>query len=218
MWLQQYIINDIKPVDINAKIGDLQELFNELTYSHVPIQDAGVYLGCMSENDAHCFESESIIKDFNYAIEGFYVRNNTNWLDVLEMFSKNSCNIMPVLNEHNVYLGYYELNDIIGLFSETPFFAEQGNILIVEKGIQDYSFSQISQIVESNNGRILGTFVSKIESDMVQITLKIGNTGLNDIIHSFNRYGYNIVLGHEKESYAESLKERSEYLKKYLNI
>ena len=218
MWLQQYIINDIKPVDINAKIGDLQGLFNELTYSHVPIQDRGVYLGCMSENDAHCFESESIIKDFNYAIEGFYVRNNTNWLDVLETFSKNSCNIMPVLNEHNVYLGYYELNDIIGLFSETPFFAEQGNILIVEKGIQDYSFSQISQIVESNNGRILGTFVSKIESDMVQITLKIGNTGLNDIIHSFNRYGYNIVLGHEKESYAESLKERSEYLKKYLNI
>ena len=218
MWLQQYIINDIKPVDINAKIGDLQELFNELTYSHVPIQDRGVYLGCMSENDAHCFESESIIKDFNYAIEGFYVRNNTNWLDVLETFSKNSCNIMPVLNEHNVYLGYYELNDIIGLFSETPFFAEPGNILIVEKGIQDYSFSQISQIVESNNGRILGTFVSKIESDMVQITLKIGNTGLNDIIHSFNRYGYNIVLGHEKESYAESLKERSEYLKKYLNI
>ena len=218
MWLQQYIINDIKPVDINAKIGDLQELFNELTYSHVPIQDAGVYLGCISENDAHCFESESIIKDFNYAIEGFYVRNNTNWLDVLETFSKNSCNIMPVLNEHNLYLGYYELNDIIGLFSETPFFAEQGNILIVEKGIQDYSFSQISQIVESNNGKILGTFVSKIESDMVQITLKIGNTGLNDIIHSFNRYGYNIVLGHEKESYAESLKERSEYLKKYLNI
>lgn len=218
MWLQQYIINDIKPVDINAKIGDLQELFNELTYSHIPIQDAGVYLGCISENDAHCFESESFIKDFNYAIEGFYVRNSTNWLDVLEAFSKNSCNIMPVLNEHNLYLGYYELNDIIGLFSETPFFAEQGNILIVEKGIQDYSFSQISQIVESNNGKILGTFVSKIESDMVQITLKIGNTGLNDIIHSFNRYGYNIVLGHEKESYAESLKERSEYLKKYLNI
>lgn len=218
MWLQQYIINDIKPININAKIGDLQLLFNELTYSHVPIEDEGIYLGCMSENDAHCFESESPLKDFNYAIEGFYVRNSTNWLDVLETFSKNSCNIMPVLNEHNVYLGYYELNDIIGLFSETPFFAETGNILIVEKGVQDYSFSQISQIVESNNGKILGTFVSKIESDMIQVTLKIGNTGLNDIIHSFNRYGYNVVLGHEKETYIESLKERSEYLKKYLNI
>ena len=218
MWLQQYIINDIKPININSKIGELQQLFNELTYSHVPIQDEGIYLGCISENDAHCFESELPIKDFNYAIEGFYVRNSTNWLDVLETFSKNSCNIMPVLNEQNVYQGYYELNDIIGLFSETPFFAEPGSILIVEKGIQDYSFSQISQIVESNHGKILGTFVSKIESDMIQVTLKIGNTGLNDIFHSFNRYGYNVVFGHEKETYAESLKERSEYLKKYLNI
>ena len=62
------------------------------------------------------------------------------------------------------------------------------------------------------------TFVSKIESDVIQITLKIGNTGLNDIIQSFRRYGYNVVSGHEEETYIESLKERSEYLKKYLNI
>jgi hypothetical protein len=218
MWLQQYIINDIKPVNINAKIGDLKLLFNGLTFSHVPIENEGIYLGCISENDANCFESDLVIKDCNYAFEGFYVRNNTNWLDVLETFAKNSCNIMPVLNEHNAYLGYYELNDIISLFSETPFFAEPGSILIVEKGIHDYSFSEISQIVESNNGRILGTFVSKIESDVVQITLKIGNTGLNDIIHSFRRYSYNILLGHEQDTYNENLKERSEYLKKYLNI
>ncbi|HKK12124.1 MAG TPA: CBS domain-containing protein [Flavobacteriaceae bacterium] len=218
MWLQQFIINDIKPVNVNAKIGDLKLLFNELTYSHIPIENVGVYLGCISENDAHCLENELIVKDCNYALEGFYVRNTTNWLDVLETFAKNSCNIMPVLDEHNTYLGYYELNDIIGLFSETPFFAEPGSILIIEKGVQDYSFSEISQIVESNNGKILGTFVSKIESDVVQITLKIGNTGLNHVIHSFRRYGYNIVRGHEEDTYAENLKERSEYLKKYLNI
>ncbi len=218
MWLQQYIINDIKPININTKISDLKLLFNGLSYSHIPIENDGIYLGCISENDAHCFESDLIIKDCNYAFEGFYVRNNTNWLDILEAFANNSCNIMPVLNEHNSYLGYYELNDIISLFSETPFFAEPGSILIVEKGVQDYSFSEISQIVESNNGKILGTFVSKIESDVVQITLKIGNTGLNDVIQSFRRYSYNIVLGHEQDTYVESLKERSEYLKKYLNI
>jgi len=218
MWLQQYIINDIKPVNINAKIGDLKLLFNGLTYSHIPIENDGIYLGCISGNDANCFESEMVIKDCSYAIEGFYVRNSTNWLDILETFAKNSSNIMPVLNEHNTYLGYYELNDIIGLFGETPFFAEPGSIVIVEKGLQDYSFSEISQIVESNNGKILGCFVSRIESDVVQITLKIGNTGLNDILHSFRRYSYNIIVGHEQDTYTESLKERSEYLKKYLNI
>ena len=125
---------------------------------------------------------------------------------------------MPVLNEKNIYLGYYELNDIIGLFNETPFFAEAGSILIVEKGTTDYSFSELSQIVESNNGKLLGAFISKMENDLVQITLKIGNTGLNDIMQTFRRYSYNVISGHEEDSYMESLKDRSDYLNKYLNI
>ena len=218
MPLQQYIINDIKPLNINDKVSDLKMMFNELTYSHIPIENEGVYLGCISETDAHCFEGNISIKDCNYAIEGFYVRSYTTWLDVLETFAQNSCNIMPVLSEKNTYLGYYELNDIISLFNETPFFGEPGSVLIVEKGMQDYSFSEISQIVESNDAKILGAFVSKMESDVVQITLKIGNSGLNDVIQTFRRYNYNIVSGHEEDTYIESLRERSEYLRKYLDI
>ena len=125
---------------------------------------------------------------------------------------------MPVLSPENKYLGYYELNDIIHLFNETPFFSEPGGILIVEKGIQDYSFSEISQIVESNDAKLLGAFISKIENDVAQITLKIGNTSLNDVTQTFRRYSYNIIAGHEDDTYIKSLKDRSKYLDKYLNI
>ncbi|MCX7551694.1 acetoin utilization protein acuB [Xanthomarina sp. F2636L] len=219
MNLSEYIINDIKPLDKDDKISDMQLLFNQLTYSHIPIKNKeGVYLGCMSETDAHCFNSQKSISDYSHAIEGFFVRHQTVWLDVLEAFAQNSSNIMPVLNDKNNYLGYYELNDVISLFNETPFFAEGGSILIVEKSINDYSFSELSQIVESNDGKLLGAFISKMENDLVQITLKIGNTGLNDIMQTFRRYSYVVVSGHEEDSYLENLKERSDYLNKYLNI
>lgn len=219
MRLSEFIINDIKPLNSDAKISDLQLLFNQLTYSHIPVKDENnTYLGSFSETDAHCFDGDKVINEHLYSIEDFYVRDTTIWLDVLEAFAKNSTNIMPVLNAKNVYLGYYELNDVIGLFNETPFFFEAGGILVIEKGLADYSFSEISQIVESNNGKLLGAFVSKIKNDVVQITLKIGNSSLNDIIQTFRRYSYNIVSGHEEDSYNQSLKERSDYLKKYLNI
>ncbi|GGG33707.1 acetoin utilization protein acuB [Bizionia arctica] len=219
MNISEYIINDIKPLQNDDKISDLQLLFNQLTYSHIPIKNKeGVYLGCMSETDAHCFSSNKPISDYSHAIEGFFVRQQTIWLDVLEAFAQNSTNIMPVLNENNIYLGYYELNDVISLFNETPFFAEAGNILIVEKSLNDYSFSELSQIVESNDGKLLGAFISKIENGLVQVTLKIGNTGLNDIMQTFRRYSYNVVSGHEEDSYLENLKDRSDYLNKYLNI
>lgn len=124
MQLSQYLINDIKPLNISEKVGDLQLYFNKLTYSHIPMINNGVYLGCISEADAYCFDSKKDLSECNYAIEGFFVRATTNWLDVLEAFAQNSTNIMPVLDVHNNYLGYYELNDIIGLFNETPFFSE----------------------------------------------------------------------------------------------
>lgn len=218
MPLSDYIINDIKPLNVNDNIKDAQLLFNQLIFSHVPVKKDDIYIGCISETDVHCFESNKPLSEFLYTIEGFYVRVNSPWLDVLEAFAQNGTNIMPVLDEKNNYLGYYELSDIISLFNETPFFAEPGGILIVEKGINDYSFSEICQIVESNNAKLLGTFISKMENDVIQITIKIGSSGLNDIIQTFRRYSYKIVSGHEEDLFIQNLKERSDYLKKYLNI
>jgi hypothetical protein len=219
MKLSEYIINDIKPLNSNGKVSELQLLFNQLSYSHIPIQnDDHTFMGSFFETDAHCFEGEKSLSEYMYAVEDFFVRDTTLWLDVLEAFAQNSSNIMPVLSEQNVYLGYYELNDIISLFNESPFFSEAGGVLVVEKGINDYSFSELSQIVESNNGKLLGAFISKMKNDLVQITLKIGNTGLNDIIQTFRRYSYNIISGHEEDSYTQSLKDRSDYLNKYLNM
>ena len=219
MELTTYILNDIKPFINTGEIRDLKLLCNQLTYSHIPLQNEdGIFLGSFSETDIHCFDSNKSLSDYTYAIEGFFVRENTTWLDVLEAFASNNTNVMPILDEKNNYLGYYELKDIMGLFNETPFFNENGGVLVIEKGINDYSFSEISQIVESNNGKLLGALVSKMNSDIIQVTLKIGNIGLNDVIQTFRRYGYHIISGHEEDSYIESLKERSEYLNKYLNI
>ena len=218
MPLREYIINDIQPVSIDETIKEVQLIFSNLTYSHIPIQKDKVYLGCISEADAHCLDSSKQISKYQYVLEGFFVRSETIWLDVLEAFAMINANIMPVLDKNKKYLVYYELSDFLSIFNETPFFSEPGGILIVEKGINDYSFSEISQIVESNNAKLFGAFISKIENDVVEITIKVGNTTLSDIIQTFRRYSYNIISGHEDDAFLEDLKERSDYLNKYLNM
>ncbi|MCH2192950.1 acetoin utilization protein acuB [Kordia sp.] len=218
MNIAKYILNDVKPLSINEAVKEAQLVFNQLTFSHIPISENGVYLGCLSETDSHCFDSEKLISDCRYALEQFFVRKQTNWIDVLEAFAQNSTNIMPILDEKNNYIGYYELNDIISIFNDTPFLHELGSVLVVEKGVKDYSFSEICQIVESNNGRLLGAFISKIERDVVQVTMKLNNAALNEVVQSFRRYSYNIVSEFAEDTYMQNLKERSEYLDKYLNI
>lgn len=218
MTTHHYIINDIQPFDISSEITEVQNLFNQLTYSHIPVFSKGEYEGCISETDAHCFEAVKTLTEYQYALEPFYVNKNTNWLDILEAFALHSTNVMPVLDDKNQYLGYYELGDIMSIFNDTPFLNEAGGIIVIEKGMRDYSFSEICQIVESNEGRILGVFISKIENDVVQATIKIGHSGMNPIVQTFRRYNYNVVSNHEEDKFMDDLKERSNYLDRYLNM
>ena len=101
MPLNQFIINDIRPFEVKTTVAELQEVFNQLTYSHVPIQKDGVYMGCLSVTDVYCFEANQKVNDILYAVEGFFVREHTIWLDVLDRFAGNDANIMPVLDEKN---------------------------------------------------------------------------------------------------------------------
>lgn len=215
---QNYIINDITPFSIEAELSEVQNAFNQLTYSHIPVVENNTYIGCISETDAHCFDSDRPISEYRYALEGFFVREKTNWLDILEAFALHNSNIMPVLGDENNYLGYYELGDIMSLFNNTPFLNEAGAIIVVEKGNKDYSFSEISQIVESNDTQILGLFISKIEDERTQVTIKIGHSGMNAIVQTFRRYNYSVVSQHDEDKFLKDLKERSDYLNRYLNI
>ncbi len=218
MALNQFIINDLNPASPETLVEELQTVFKQLTYSHVPVLKELVYLGCLSETDVYCFEPQQAVSEVLYAIEGFFVRDSSMWLDVLEAFAQNNSNIMPVLDAENNYIGYYQLIDIISLFNRMPFLSEPGGIVVIEKGHNDFSFSQISQIVESNNAKLLGAFISKTENDLSQITLKIGNIGLSTILQEFRRFGYTIISGHEDDTFLRTLRERSAYLDTYLNL
>ena len=216
--INDYITNDFKALDSQETVADVQDFFIDVSFSHFSVLNEGVYIGSIASDDVETFDSDKKISDYKYALEGFFARKNMIWLDVLEVFAKNHTNIVPVLDEDNTYLGYYELEDIIKFFHETPFLKEQGGIIIVKKSVLEYSMSQITQIVESNNGRLLGLFVSDATVNNVEITIKIALGSMNDIIQTFRRYNYEIVSEHNEDNYLNNLRERSDYLDKYLNI
>lgn len=216
--LYDYINRDIKPLKADESIANAQDFFLDLNYSHFPVTEDGIFIGSLSKDDADILNSETLISDNKYELERFYVRSSMIWLDVLEIFARNETNIVPVLSDKNQYLGYYELEDVVRFFHETPFLREDGGILVVKKDVTNYSMGEITQIVESNNARLLGMFVSKIESDFVEVTIKTSQSSLNDIIQTFRRYEYEIISEHKEDSYLQNLKDRSDYLDKYLNI
>ena len=214
-----YILKDIKPISLNDNIKKIKALFDEISLSHLPIVDKNKYYGTVTNQDIDFSEfDDKKLKEIKNQIQLFYVTETMGWFEVLQFFAINNTNLMPVLDANKKYIGYYELDDFLNIFRCTPFLHEQGVILVVAKGVNDYSFSEISQIVESNNATLFGAFVSKIENDIAQITLKLSFHDINNTLHSFRRYNYQILNDFEKDKYLEELNDRSNYLQKYLNI
>jgi predicted transcriptional regulator len=216
--ITDFINNQHKPLQVSDTVADAADLFLDLNYSHFPILEHGVFLGSISKEDIDLFSGTDFINDHKYNFTRFFVRNDMNWFDVLEEFSKNHTNLLPVLDDKNNYLGLYELDDVLHFFNETTFVKENGSTIIIEKETNAYTFSQISQIVESNGAKILGFFISNSSPTTTEITLKMSQNNFNEIIQTFRRYNYTILSEHQEDAYLADLKERSDYLNKYLNI
>lgn len=218
MQIQEHIISNIPVFKLDEPLEKLVQFFMESTFSHVAIVEENKFLGVFNENDLEGFEVDKKIGDYRYNFESFFVRKETSWLDVLAAFARNEANLLPVLGDKDDVLGYYNLTDIVSIFIDTPFFAEPGGIIVIAKSIKDYSFSEIVQIVESNNCKFIGGFISEMRDEVVQVTIKISNTNLNEVVQTFRRYNYNILSGNIEDQFIEDLKKRSDYLDKYLNV
>jgi len=214
-----FILNEYKAFTLQTKIADVKSFFKETTYSHFPVVQNLKLIGLISETDAQgIYEDTKELGDFQHLISLFFTEENDNLLEILKVFALNETNLIPVVNDQNNYLGYYDLIDILHVYKDTPFLNNEGIVLVLEKEIKEYSFSQICQIIESNNGKILGIFISETTASTVKIILKFSSQDINEIIQSFRRYNYSVLSKHKEDFYLEDLKDRTEYLQKYLNI
>jgi acetoin utilization protein AcuB len=97
---------------------------------------------------------------------------------------------------------------------------EPGGVIILQTTANNYSASQISQIVEGNDARILSLLVNKSDdSGNLEITVKVDQVDLSALVQTFTRYGYEISAVHMDNSMLNSMYEdRIELLLRYMNI
>jgi hypothetical protein len=97
---------------------------------------------------------------------------------------------------------------------------QPGGIIVLELIERDYSLSQIAQIVESNNVKVLSMYItSPPESTRLEVTIKVNTGDLVSVIKTFERYKYDIKTWVSNDDSMDSFySERFDHLMKYLNI
>ncbi|MEE9406673.1 MAG: CBS domain-containing protein [Polaribacter sp.] len=219
MNITDYILKEIKALRLKDSVKSAQKIFKNYPITHFPVIENDKLLGSFAESDVQTIENkESELATHSHLMNTFFAGEKATVLELLKIFADNDTNIIPVLNKEKNYIGYYDLCDVLDVFSTSPFMIEESETLIVEKLENDYSMGEVAQIVEANGAKLLGVYISEKSNDFIQVTLKIVSNEVNEIIQTFRRYDYKIISSHENDIYLEDLKNRSDYLQKYLEM
>ena len=217
MNITDYILKDFKPLTLQSTVKEAKNICENIPITHIPIVENEKRIGSSAQSDIQTIENNNqVLNSFTDIFYHFNTNSPETILELLKVFADNDTNIIPVVFDQK-YIGYYELNDILDIFSQSPFLTSDGFTLVIEKNNKEYSMSETAQIVESNNGILLGCYISNKIEDKIELTLKISSQEINEIIQTFRRYNYTIITEHKDDFYLEELKNRSDYLQKFLN-
>ena len=214
------ITDEIPPLmhtDSGAKALSWME---EFKVSHLPVLKSGNFVGLISEADlldqVNLDQTLDVLfqhlpRPYSYAGDHIY--------QVLARVSELKLSLIPILDQEEKYLGCTSVHNLLTLIGNTGSIKENGGILVLEMARPDYSMAEIAQIVESNDAKILSSYImSSPDSTNVEVTLKINTIELDRIIRSFERYEYIIKASFQKSQFSEDLKFRYDTLMNYLNF
>jgi CBS domain-containing protein len=222
MMLAKDLISDVVPALRTSDNGQKALYWMDIfRISHLPIVNNQDFLGLISDKDIYDHNmADEPIGNHSLSLFSPFVTYDQHLYEVIELTSRLNLTVVPVLDHNNLYLGVITLNDLLHYFADFSALKEPGAIIVLDMNVHDYSLSQISQIIEGNDAKILSVCVSSHSaSTKVEVTLKINRTDLSAITQTFNRYNYVIKGTFMDEDDMNSFYEnRYEMFMKYLNI
>ncbi len=215
--LMSDLVPALKTSDTGSQALSWMDIFR---ISHLPIVNNRDFLGLISDKDIYNMnQSDEAIGNHNLSLFSPYVFEDQHIYEVIEIASRLKLTVIPVLGRNNHYLGMITLTDLVEVFADLSALKHPGGILVLEVNQNDYSLTEISQIVEGNDAKILSLYIStSIDTTRMTVTLKINRNDLSSVMRTFERYEYNIVASYLKDDEEEKLfEERYDLFMRYLN-
>ncbi len=176
-------------------------------------------MGLVTEDDIYDFNNpDKMLAEHNFSLRKPTVNQAEHIYEVVKTAVNLQLTVIPVVEDEQ-YLGVITLDSLLKYFAQTGAMTEPGTILEVEIPRRDYSLTQVAQIVESENAKVLSTYVtSPPDLQVIRLTIKLNIQNPERIIASFARYNYVVKAHYQEAEYIDTLKERYDSLMSYLNV
>ena len=218
MMASAFIDPSIVPLKISDSVAVAIDFFKEFSVRQLPVVQDNICIGILSLDEIEEELADIPVLDFinlSYSFASTY----DHIYEVMRAISEQSVTLFPIIDENNNYLGCITLASLFKNYVNCAAFSQPGSIVVLEMDKKNYSLAEIARIVESENKVILSSLLSSnAESHRLEITLKLNSAQIQNLLSTFERFGYNIKATFDEEDVKDTLKNRYESLMTYLNV
>jgi len=220
MLAKELISKIVPPLRSADELEKGRRWMDDFKVSHLPVVDGTQFLGLISEAaltdcNAPGGSIELLLSELDHA----FVLESEHIYNVIRRLASTELSVVAVLDENEAYLGCITLSDLVSKFEELAVINQPGGIIVLNLNKVDYSLAQVAHVVESNNAKVLSSYIfERAETGKLELTLKVNREELSAIIQGLERYGYEVIASFQESSHLENLKGRYDELMRYINI
>jgi|SRR5690606_25115027 len=221
MIARELINHMIPPLKMTDNAKKAITWMEELRLNQLVVIEGGEYKGLI--NEEVILEDKSynkLISEYELIGKDCFVYHHQHFYDILKVGTDYGIHVIAVLDDDKKFLGSITIEDTIVAFAQTVAVQSPGGIIVLSMNYLDYSLTEISRHIESNNAKILSSCLKNdpIEPSKVKLTLKINKEDVTHIIATLERFGYKVIARFQEPHIETNEKERLGILMKYLEI
>ena len=220
MLTRELISPSLPILHLHDKIFNALQMMNDCHVTHLAVDDDGKYVGTVNEEVLmQAPDDTAELRELQEGFAGYSVNQNDHFLKALQLAVENRLSVVPVIDENKELLGVVSYREMLKQASEFVNVKDPGGLIVLELETTNYSFSEISRLVETNDAQItqLNTHTDQ-QTGLMQVTIKINKAEISDIVATFQRYEYNVKYYFGEELYENELKTNYDNLMNYLKL
>lgn len=219
------LINFLIPsLEIDDDIAKASSLMDDLDVHQLPVVERGQFKGFIADDmlfdEVFSSSDSSSLASFQLPASKCTIYADQHFYEVAKVVSECDFSMVAVLDRDNIFLGVVMTEDLFKAFSQTIAVQSPGSVIVISVRQIDYSLSEITRLVEAENTKITGCYLTSEKDDAtsLEVTLKFDKKNVSHIVATLERFNYNVIGLYQEESIVSYEKERLDALMKYLNI
>jgi CBS domain-containing protein len=218
--LSSQLIQTTYPVlNLLDKVAFALQLMDDYDVVHLPVASEEKFTGMISKEELLDADETITIA----ALQEFFINKSAkateHFMAAVKIAAENNLSLVTIVNDEAEIVGSTSEKEILAALNTFIGNEEPGGIIVLEIDRRNYSFGEISRLVETNDAYItqLNT-LTEATTGLVLVTIKVNKIEISDIVATFQRFDYAVRYFFGEEQYTNELKDNYDHLMAYLNI